>query len=459
MSSIFTIALIVTLVLTLSPQTPTDEEEGDIIPPKITIFTPYWRAVVSGNVSIYVEAVDEGENASGVESYEIYIDNELKVSNNSYWWNVSSYEDGSKHVLHARAYDKSGNVGYWNNTVVVDNTLDLPPSDAFKVMVWNIHESGTLEPWLKVMREENADIVILDETGFLDNSRNLEYEMNHLNGYFYYEAPYDGRAIDCLACTDGKVVLSRYPILEFHQIIDYRLDDGSIHHYHRAWCDCVIDIAGTVTHMIGYHGKCCSPDPHTNTTLMRENETQGIINYMDDIGDVPIMFGGDFNSNSPFDVGDVAGVANNLGTGPIKMLLMPEDPVYGKYCSHVHNFTDTWRTMYPHEKGWTFGLTMPQYWGRIDFLFVNQHWADKMINGTTGDTPSANISSDHYSVDAFFSLDANYSYFNTTSFKSEKNHFLYLSTPSSIKVQSLSHLEAVFVNIIDTSLGIKRYKI
>ncbi|MHA1260095.1 MAG: hypothetical protein ACTSRO_10725, partial [Candidatus Heimdallarchaeaceae archaeon] len=75
-------------------------------------------------------------------------------------------------------------------------------------------------------------------------------------------------------------------------------------------------------------------------TLMRENETQGIINYMDDLGDVPIMLGGDFNSNSPFDVGDVAGVAHNLGTGPIRMLLIPDDPVYGKYSSHVHNFTD-----------------------------------------------------------------------------------------------------------------------
>ena len=37
-----------------------------------------------------------------------------------------------------------------------------------------------------------------------------------------------------------------------------------------------------------------------------------------------------------------------------------------------------------------------------------------MINATVGDTPSANLGSDHYSVDVFLSLDEIFSYFNSS---------------------------------------------
>ena len=390
---------------------------GEKEPPSLVKMEPYWNAVVSGVTEIHFEAIDKGEKPSGVRSYKIFVNDKLVSRTNSYSWDTSQYEDGSKHVILLKAKDKQGNTAEWVNTVVVDNTYNPPPSDAFKVMVHNIFVSGTQSPdWKDVLYEENADIMILSETGLYDDPNQMRRLTGHLSGYFFYEAPYSGNATEASAYTNGVAVISRYPIIAFHDIDEYELDDGSTHIYHRAWCDTVVDIQGIITHVISYHGKCCI-SAVTNNTLMRENEVQGIINYMDDIGDVPIMFGGDFNSNSPYDVGDVAGVADNLGDGSIRMLLIPDDPYYGNYSSKVHNFTDTWRTMYPHEKGWTYGFTDPQYWGRIDFLFVNQHWADKMINGTTGDTPSANFSSDHYSVDAFFSLDPEYSYNDTLIFK------------------------------------------
>ncbi|MCG3223942.1 MAG: endonuclease/exonuclease/phosphatase family protein, partial [Candidatus Heimdallarchaeota archaeon] len=171
---------------------------------------------------------------------------------------------------------------------------------------------------------------------------------------------------------------------------------------------------------LGYHGKCCSPTIITNTTEMRETEAELMINYVDDLGDVPVMVIGDFNSHSPDDVGDLAPLGW-LGDGPLRMWLRPEDPSYGHLSPKVHNFTDVYRELYPTDPGNTFGYWEPQYWGRIDFILVNEFWADRMINATVGDTPSANLGSDHYSVDVFFSLDEDYSYFNSSTIPVTKN--------------------------------------
>jgi len=436
-------AVLIILVGTIIPVVllTTGEKDPPELDPLITV-TPVSDSLVSGTVEIYFRAIDKGDDASGIKAHKIYINEELVSETNSYSWDTTPYEDGYDAEIKLVAIDNNRNKAEWIRNVRVDNTIEAPRSDVLKVMVHNIFVSGTiLENWKDVLFEENADILLLSETGLIDNPGKMERLAMDLNYYFYYEAPYSGDATDALAYTDGVAVMSRYPILEFHDIPAYKLDDGTTHEYHRAFCDAVVDIHGKITHVITYHGKCCI-SAVTNNTLMRENEVEGIINYMDDCGDVPIFFGGDFNSNSPYDVGDVAGVADNLGDGSIRMLLIPDDPYYGNSSSKVHNFTDTWRTMYPHEKGWTYGFTDPQYWGRIDFLFVNQHWADKMINGTTGDTPSANFSSDHYSVDAFFSLDPEYSYNDTlgskTSTQSVKVQFV-VKTPT-IKNNQLQRL-------------------
>jgi len=411
---------------------------GETVPPVLKGLEPFWNAVVSGTTEIHFNAIDAGDKSSGIRSYKIYINDELVSKTNSYSWDTTPFADGSRQTIEMLATDGKGNKASWINIVVVDNTIDSPPSDAFKVMVHNAWVSGTeclklktCTSWMDVLYEENADIMLISETGSFDNGRNMEVMTNQLSGYFYYEAPYAGNATDALATTDGVAIISRYPVLEWHEFPTYKMDDGTMHDYHRSWADMVVDIQGTPTHVIAYHGKCCI-SAVTNNTYMREREMEGIINYMDDIGDVPIIFGGDFNSQNHLDVGDLASVAQNLGSGPMRMLLTPSDPVYGEFSSKVHNFTDTWRTMYPTERGWTYGFTDPQYWGRIDYLLVNQHLADKMINGTVGDTPSANFTSDHYSVDAYFSLDDEY-VFNTTS----------------IRKSTVSHVSQVVTQVIE----------
>lgn len=145
-------------------------------------------------------------------------------------------------------------------------------------------------------------------------------------------------------------------------------------------------------HLVGCHLKAM--DGATNEQR-REWETEGIINYMDDLGNVPLIYLGDLNSFSPFDTGDLAPIGDGLGYGPLTMMLVPDDPTYGQYASEVHNFTDVFRTLNPEDPGYTgFG-------SRIDYILVNDYFVDNLINSTTGDTPHADTGSDHYSVDVF----------------------------------------------------------
>ena len=396
---------------------------GETNPPIINEYTPEFFAIVSGVTEISVNATDPGENPSGMDSYKIYIDDVLVSEESSYNWDTTQFEDGTKHTILMKAYDKKRNfadVKFW---VIVDNTVDPPPTDVFKVMDYNIWESGKMDEYLDVIIEENADIVVLVETGSLDNRDNeqLRRLCYRVGGYYYEQAPFEGKTDqDVGAVTNGEGIISRYPILDFFQIDTWRSDAGPEVTLYRDFFDAVVDINGVVTHILGYHGKCCNPTPSTNTTEMRETEAELMINYLDDLGDVPVMVIGDFNSHSPDDVGDLAPLGW-LGDGPLRMYLYPEDPIYGIHSSQVHNFTDVFRELYPTDPGHTFGYWEPQYWGRIDFILVNDFWADRMINATVGDTPSANLGSDHYSVDVFFSLDDEYSYFNGSTTVAEKD--------------------------------------
>ncbi|MHA2151495.1 MAG: hypothetical protein ACXAAQ_05890, partial [Candidatus Thorarchaeota archaeon] len=136
------------------------------------------------------------------------------------------------------------------------------------------------------------------------------------------------------------------------------------------------------------------------SVFIREWENEGIINYFDSLGDVPIVYIGDINSNSPVDVGPLA-PNGDTGFGPMTMLVDPDHPVYGQFSSEIHNFTDVFRTLNPTDPGHSFGHQFTPMSGRIDYIITNQYFEDKLINSTTGDTTHAFTGADHYSVDAF----------------------------------------------------------
>ena len=268
-------------------------------------------------------------------------------------------------------------------------------------MAYNIQESGIDPDWKEVVKEENPDILVLVETGYMDNdgSRTLNAAVAEFNAYFVDENPYEGFCAQGISfSTSGEAVLSRFPVLTFRQIQGVYLDDESGYDVTHDFVDAIIDINGTEVHFVGCHLKAGGSSTDADR---REWENEGIINYFDSLGDVPIVYLGDINSYSPVDTGILAPNSPDAGTGPMTMLIDPEDPTYGQYSSEIHNFTDVFRTLNPTDQGYTFGHQYTPLLGRIDYIITNQFFEDKLVNSTAGDTAHALTGADHYCVDAF----------------------------------------------------------
>ena len=370
-------------------------EQGENAAPVVSITTPENSARISGQVSISVTVSDEESLLA-----RIYIDNEYVSGTGSLQWDTRLWFDGS-HTIAANATDSEGLVGSDSIQVTVDNTqVALNFTGEFKVMTYNIEESGINDDWKEVVKEENPDIMILVETGTWEDSNNLllNTAINEFNDYFVNEAPYSGYCAQGVAySTSGEAILSRFPILDFIQIPIVPLDDATNYDVTHDFIHAVVNVNGTNVNLIGAHLKASGG---TDNEQRRELETEGIINYMDSLGDVPIMFMGDLNSFSPADTGDLA-PSGNLGYGPLTMLLYPDDPTYGQFSSGLHNFTDVFRTLNPTEPGFTYGHQSPSYLSRIDYILVNDFFAGDLINSTCGDTAHAYTGSDHYSVDVW----------------------------------------------------------
>jgi len=358
--------------------------------PVVTITTPAdFSTVFVDDVLITASVVDEESLQA-----KIYIDNVFVNDTGSYLWDPEFWSNGV-HSIKANATDSEGITGSDLISVNVNNyVFDQYFESAIKIMAYNIQESGIDPDWLEVVKEENPDIMILVETGTWDDNNDLllKNAIADLNAYFVGEVPYTGYcAQDIGYSTSGEAILSRFPIIDFTQIPMVTLDDHSSYYVTHDFIHAVVNITGTAVHLIGTHLKASSGDSNENR---REWETEGIINYMDNLGEVPIMFLGDMNSFSPFDIGGLKPVGD-LGYGPLTMLLAPDNPVYGQYASEVHTFMDVFRILNPSDQGYT------GWDSRIDFIIVNDFFLDRLVNSTTGDTAHANTGSDHYSVDVF----------------------------------------------------------
>ncbi len=398
-SVIIIVSIVVpTIIITLNNRT-----AGDTIPPTIQFVNPKEWDILSGEVIINCTAEDTGSDNSAVQRIELYL-NETLISNSvPHQIDTVPYSDGP-YTLKAIAYDLENLTSEITINIFIDNFINPVPTDYFKLLGYNVFESGANSEWMDVVKKENADIIVFVETGTWDDSGNsrLNRFLNQFNGYFFEEAPYEGYTTQAVSySTTGEAIFSRYPILDFIQLNDVTLDDNSTYYPTHDFIHAVINVTGVEVNVIGFHLKCCSGDTEE---WRREREQEGIINYMDDLGDVPIIYAGDINSLSPVDIGDLAGLPGaDYGYGPITMLLDPEDPIYGNYSSTVHNFTDVFRALHPDDPGYT--LNVPTILSRIDFIFVNQHFEDSFLSSNVGtNTESDNLGSDHYSVDAVFQI-------------------------------------------------------
>ncbi|HDH13468.1 MAG TPA: choice-of-anchor D domain-containing protein [Nitrospirae bacterium] len=280
------------------------------------------------------------------------------------------------------------------------NLLDAAP---IKVMTYNIEAGGINPDWKQVVKEENPDVVVFVETGTWDDNNNqlLNQYVSEFNAYFVNEDPYVGSTAQNITYdTGGEAIMSRFPIISTAQLATVTLDNGSSWdptHDFMVW---QLDINGNTVYVIGSHLKCCSGATNEN---LRERAQEGIINYMDSLGNVSMIYAGDLNSFSPADTGALAPLGD-LGYGPMTMIVDPADPTYGQYSSTVHIYTDTFRALNPTVPGYTYGHQNPQYQSRIDYIIVNQQLSDKLVSSTTGDTATANTGSDHYSVDVIINF-------------------------------------------------------
>jgi endonuclease/exonuclease/phosphatase family metal-dependent hydrolase len=409
------------------------EQEPEVIneTPQIILNSPEPSSTVSGIIPINIEIIDE-ENLTA----DIYIDGLKKATANMYNWNTSVHPDG-KHTIRARVKDSGGLRDSASMEVRVENVEEIPKpfSGLFKVMVYNIKESGENDDWKIIVKEENPDILVLVETGLFDDNSNERFNryVSEFNRYFANESPYDAYCSQWVYYpTTGEAILSRFPILSFRQISSVPLDDGSDYDVTHDFIYAVVDINGTNVHVFGGHLKASEGE---NNPWRREREMEGLINYMDDLGDVPILYLSDQNSFSPFDIGPLSPSGMDLGYGPMTMMLVPDDPIYGNYSSTMHNFIDVFRRLNPLDPGYTFGHQVFNTSIRIDYIIVNQFFKYKLLNSTVISSSPSDSASDHYAVTAFIQWNLSSS-FTLESF-SNYNH-------EKISYQSLS----VILNLI-----------
>lgn len=356
---------------------------------------------VSGIVPIGVRAVDQ----SYLTDWEIRIDGVLVSSSSFYSWDTRSVSSGS-HTISTTVTDMFGNSQSASISVTVDNSgfTGLNPLDysAVKIMTYNIEASGSNPGFVDVLKEENADIVVLVEAGNFDDHGNesMNQLLIDLNTYFSNEFPYSQTMTWGQGSPyTGIAILSRFTITASELIPLVTLDDGALYDVSHDFLRASIQIGTGSIDIIGAHLKALSG---ASNEAKRERAQEGIINYMDGLGSTSnILYAGDLNSFSPEDTGFLA-PNGDLGYGPMTMMVSPSDPVYGTYSSTIHTFTDVFRTLNPTDPGYTYFT--PPYESRIDFMVVNSYLASVMTSSTVGDTPSASSGSDHYSVDGTFNL-------------------------------------------------------
>jgi len=199
---------------------------GSNDPPEVIITSPSNESTISDTVTISVMVTDEDMLIP-----DIYIDSVHVTTANSYEWNTTTYSNGT-HTIYAEVTDSGGLQDSDTVYVTVNNSEPSPQvhPNAFKVMTYNIEESGANDDWKQVVKDENPDVLILVETGTWDDNDNaiLDASIEEFNGYFADEDPYMGYCAQGISfSTSGEAILSRYPILSFNQISFVPLDNGS----------------------------------------------------------------------------------------------------------------------------------------------------------------------------------------------------------------------------------------
>ena len=304
--------------------------------------------------------------------------------------------------------------------------IELSENDSglVKVLNYNTVEAGMNPEWMDIVVEQNPDIFLHVETGPLKNVINWKKELNQL---LPDENPYDVVGFDAVSNTDGQAIYSRYPIISSEVIDEVILDDGTIHKMSHPYMQAIINVHNIEIMFLANHLSCCDNLP------ARLLEHEGLMNYFDTVdSNMPILYGGDFNSLSSEDtsVEYLAPMQDNLDTIPIDMMINSSHPLAPK----EHIFIDTYRALNPDRKGFTLNhegsyTSIDHYRDRIDYIFVNQHMTNYLINSSVvTNHPSVITASDHKPM---------YTWFN---FKPEDNDLRPPLNPQNVVFEEVTNL-------------------
>ncbi len=143
----------------------------DSIGPNITIVYPVSGSEVSDTVHVLPNFDDENQ----VDKVEYYVDGYLQYTATAppfdFTWIVSSYINGSTHTIFARAYDKSGNMGYSNvvsvtirSDIIVDTT---PPT----VSILHPINGSTVADTVQILAEVHDNVGIQRVELYVDGQK------------------------------------------------------------------------------------------------------------------------------------------------------------------------------------------------------------------------------------------------------------------------------------------------
>ncbi len=273
----------------------------------------------------------------------------------------------------------------------------------FRIQTYNIYWGGhDYDPvfnrgleWLQVLREEQADVVVLQEClGWLDSeSGYLRAYVDSLNATLPAGPYYQGYA-GVGSWILHVCLISRHPVTHF-EYFNQVVVDGETIPISRVFVHAAIDLYGAPVHVVGVHFKSGL------SRVDREAEARALLAILDDLpAGATVWVLGDFNSYSPDDVAEGSATPPDYAHGASPAELIGWEPI--GYLRD-RGYEDAYRSYRPLSLGYTqettdFLPTGPGPIKRVDCILRSPTNGWIRTSAHIRDDALGDAGSDHYSV-------------------------------------------------------------
>ncbi|MHA1974005.1 MAG: endonuclease/exonuclease/phosphatase family protein [Candidatus Hodarchaeales archaeon] len=254
---------------------------------------------------------------------------------------------------------------------------DSQAGEYIRIMSFNILEggqgAGRNDEWLDPIKEQNPDIIVLNEAAYWESKDLLSHYVNILNEYHWPEEQnYSGR-VTTGGGSPAIAVLSRFNFTNFETLL--------LGTDNRVFAHATFEIYSERVHIFGVHLKSGAQAYDRNA---RESQTNALL---DEIRVLPksdsIFIMGDFNSYSIVDCEDPD---INPNWNYSATWSQEQAGTYASEALLENGFIDTFREKNPKEPGWTCFDTHPDAnytaFGRIDYQYVSENKLHEIINSS-----------------------------------------------------------------------------